>query len=490
MTTLRRTPVALAILVAAGVVLRVVLSLTYTPPVLGLADSGVYIDMAANHLFSDPTRVVGYSILLRGLHALWGNVEFTLFVQGLAGIATGLLLYACLRRIEAPRWAALLPAAAVLLSLDQIFLEHALMPETFFTLALVATLYAGIGALDEPRPIRGPITTRIAWLAAAGALLGLSAWIRPVTFPLAPFLAIWLLFALSGGWKAKLVGAAISLVAAAVVVLSYFALNDHYTGYFGFSPSSGWGLYSRTAPFADCSKFDTPAGTARLCERSAASTRPGPDFYGWETGSPARDAFGGPPAGNGQLGAFARQAIEHQPLGYAKAIVRDMARYFVPVTVPGYFGVGYELIDIDRRAPGFEPTMLDQIDSYYSGAGTTIHGGVEQLADLQRHTSVRRTLLTIALVLGLAGLVLTRGRARSTLFLLLGASLLAMLVPIATAIFSARYAVPVTGPLVGAGAIGAWALFDRIRATRRDRGGAGGGAGPSAESLPQRPASE
>jgi hypothetical protein len=471
-----RVPLALAILVGVGVALRVAMSLVYEPPVLNLADSVVYVDMAANHLFSDPSRAVGYSLVLRGLHALWSNVEFTIVLQHLLGIATGLLIYATVRRAGVPRWVALLPAAAVLLSLDQIFLEHALMPETVFTFTLVAALYACVRSLEQPRPLRGRLDTRMAWVVAAGALLGLSAWFRPVTVPLAPFLALWLFFALPGSRRARLGSAALATLAAAAVVLGYFALNDSYTGYFGFSQASGWGFYSRAAPFADCTRFDPPSGTQALCETTPTDQRPGPDYYGWEAGSPARRLFGGQPAGDAQLGAFARQAILNEPLSYAGAVARDFSRYFVPVSVPGFYGVGYEVVDVDRRAPGLEGDIHAAIDSYYTGEASAIGGGIAQLGDLQNVLSVRATLLLVALLLALAGLLFTRGPVRATLVLLLGASMLAMLVPVATAIWSARYAIPVTGPLVGAGAIGLWAISARgLESWRARTQPAGGG---------------
>jgi hypothetical protein len=50
--------------------------------------------------------------------------------------------------------------------------------------------------------------------------------------------------------------------------------------------------------------------------------------------------------------------------------------------------------------------------------------------------------------------------------LILGTSAALLVIPPATAIWSARYAVPLTGPLVGAAAVGAWLLVSRWR----DRG--------------------
>jgi hypothetical protein len=458
----------LGVLLIVAVALRVVLMLVYQPTVLTLADSGDYVYVAQNELFSDPTRSVGYPLLLRGLHAISAQVELVIVLQHIFGVLTGVLLYATIRRIGAPVWVAAIGAAAVLLSLDQIFLEHALMPETAFTFAVVAALYASVRALDDPRKLVGPLTTRAAWLLAAGAAAGLSAWLRPVTVPLLLFLALWLFFALPGGWRDRLGAAALSATAAAAILLGYFALNATHTGYFGVTQASGWALYSRVAPFADCSQFDPPEGTRELCETTPESLRPGPDYYGWVEQSPARRLFGAPPAGDDELSAFGRAAIANQPFAYAEDILRDTARYFVNIQAPPYAGVGYELVDVERRAPGFEGSILASINAYYSDDTPSLGGGIDTLGTLQDVLSVRRIPLLVALALAVLGGVFARGRVRAGIVLLVGTSLLVLLVPVAIAIYSARYAIPVSGPLVSAGALGAWSIVTRLK---RWRGG-------------------
>ena len=457
---------ALGGLVLAGIVLRISLSAAYEPPYLNLFDSLAYLEMAENELFTDPTRAVGYSIVLRGLHGIWADVDLVLFVQHLIGIATGLLLYATVRRIGAPVWVALIAAASVLLSLDQIFLEHALMPEAVFTLMVVGVLYTAVRALEESRRLLGPLSTRSAWVIAAGVLLGASAWTRPVTVPLAPFLGLWLALAIPGNWKQRIFPAALAMVAAGLVVLGYFALHSSHTGFFGFTEASGWGFYSRSAPFADCTKFDPPAGTEALCEEKPPEDRFGPDFYGWQPDSPAIRLFVYPPNGSDQLSAFAKQAILHQPFEYAKDVVRDFGHYFLPLSPPPFSGPEYEIVEVDRRAPGIEEDILAPINGYYSDEPLAIHGGISELGAIQDVLSVRARWLFVAAIFALAGVVLARGKVRAGIVLLGGASALAMLVPVATAIYGARYAIPVSGPLVGAGAIGAWLVGARIRAGR------------------------
>ena len=95
-------------------------------------------------------------------------------------------------------WAATIGAAAVLLSLDQIVLEHIILSEALFIFVFVAALYACVRALDDPRPIYRAFDSRHAWLIAAGVLLALAAWVRGVAAPLAPFLLLWILLAIPG----------------------------------------------------------------------------------------------------------------------------------------------------------------------------------------------------------------------------------------------------------------------------------------------------
>lgn len=481
-TAVRRIPVPLAVLLAVAIAVRGTMWAVYHPTVLNLYDSAVYADMARGNLFADPARTAGYPMFLRGLHAISNQIELTIAAQHLIGIATALLLYATVRRVGAPSWAALIAAAAVLLPVDQVQLEHTLMSEALFTFGLAAVLYAAVRALDPPHRLVGRLTTRHAWLVLAGASLGLCAWVRPVAAPLIPFLALWVVLAISGRWWARVGRGAIAGAAAVAVLLVYFSLNAAETGEFGLSRAPGWALYARTAPFADCSQFAPPEGTRRLCEGTDADQRPGPDFYGWEPKSPARRLFDWPPAGNEQLAAFATQAIEHQPGSYARAVLTDIARYFVPRVGPDrpFFGPGYEALDVGRRAEGVETAIAFSILAYYPDEHPGTERGVGTLSDVQSWLRVHPSLLLLGVVLALIGLMLARGRNRAGLALLLGMGLLLLIVPSATAIYSARYAVPASGPMVAAGAIGLWLAVERLIEARRRKSGARSQSSPEA----------
>ena len=51
---------------------------------------------------------------------------------------------------------------------------------------------------------------------------------------------------------------------------------------------SGWNVYGRAAPFADCKRFPHPRRTRFMCERTPAEMRPASLFYLWFDGSPGR----------------------------------------------------------------------------------------------------------------------------------------------------------------------------------------------------------
>jgi hypothetical protein len=452
-----RVPLVLWVLILLGLELRVALALAYQPAAMTFSDTLVYVGMADGELFSDPSRTAGYSMLLRGLHALSDELWVTIAFQHLLGIATGLLLYATFRRLETPVWVAAVAAAGPLLSLDQIFLEHTLLSEAPFSFGFAAVLYAAVRALDEPRPVRGPLTTRSLWIAAAGAMLGVIAWVRPVAIPLVALLALWFALVLPGATTVRLGRAALAVAGAAALLLSYAGLHSAQEGYFGITRASGWAVYSRAAEFADCSKFEPPGGTEELCESTPPDDRNGPDFYAWEEGSPAVEHFGYQPAGNDEVGEFGRAAILGQPLDYLGTVLRDSLRYYFPsLGTRPYGGVGYEVIDIDRRAPGVEEEVAAGVNDYYEDEQVELNGLAGSLADLQDVLRLQPWLLGLGTLAGIAALFLSTGALRAGLALVLGLSAALLVIPPATAVWSARYAVPITGPLLGAAATGIW----------------------------------
>lgn len=455
----------LLIVIGIGVLLRVAIAIAVSPTIMNNVDSLVYVGGADNGLFADPVRPSGYSIFLRALHAISDQVSFTIFVQHLLGIATACLLYLTVRHVGTPIWAGVLAAAAILLSLDQIYLEHTLLAETLFTFLLTGVFYCCVRALDDPKPLRGPIDTRIAWIVGAALLLGICAWVRTVGVTLAPFLALWFALAIPGSWKARLGRIAITGVVAGAVVLGYFFAHEATTGYFGLTNGSGRVLLGRVSPFADCTQFEVPAGAEALCEDTPSAERPGSDFYIWDAGSPAWEEFGPVPAEDELAREFATRAILAQPVDYAQTVASDTARHFVPFLDDERPSAGtpYDWMKIERRDLG-EDDVFSFIDGYYDTGPLVVRSIAGPLSDLQDLLRVHQVLMLQALLLSIAGLRFASGRVRAALALFIGAGVLMLVIPSMTATYNARYAVPLGGTFMAATGLSIWVLLERYKA--------------------------
>ncbi|MFL5825733.1 MAG: hypothetical protein ACJ76V_04355 [Thermoleophilaceae bacterium] len=452
---------ALGALVLLGVAARVLTMLAIEPGIFTYNDSIEYASTSAGDPFGALFHPAGYPLFLDGVRALVSTVPFTMAVQHVLGIVTALLLFFAVRRLGY-RWAGLVPAAVVLLVGDQLSLEQSLLSEVLFTVLFAGFLYAAIRTMGDRRPGL--------WAAVAGLLLAASVTVRTAGLVLVPLFVLWLAFCPPRTRATSVRRAAAGLAAALVVLLAYSAVSDKETGHFGVTKLSGWALYARVAPFADCGQFSPPAGTRQLCETTPSWTRPGPDYYFWNPDAPAQRTLGAPPAGNAKLATFARRAVLHQPVYYTKAVVADMWRYFVPHSGPwrrGDFGTGFSLLDVTRRAPLQEQQSERELSKIY-GEPVRIHraAGLAELQDYQDVARFHGPLLLACLLLGVAGAVVTAGAVRWALVLLTASSFLLMLVPAATMVYHARYAVPSNGPLAAAGAIGLIALVQKALAWR------------------------
>ena len=149
-------------LLAAGLVLRVLAELAYRPALF-------YIDSPRYLFNADGMDPVGYKGPLRAILAV-ANFDTVTAVQHLLGLAMAVVIYVLLRRRGVNRWLAALAMAPVLLDGYQLQSEQSIMPGTWFEALIVAGL-----AILLWRPGTG-------WrrLLAAGVLLGASATVAQV----------------------------------------------------------------------------------------------------------------------------------------------------------------------------------------------------------------------------------------------------------------------------------------------------------------------
>ena len=458
-----RPHAALIVLVAAGAALRVALMVEYRPAVMSNPDSGRFLHFAhrGDGLFEDHFGPSGYAAFLKLTRSLWDRFEATIALQHLFGIAAALLLYAALRRLGAPRWAALVPAGVGLLWGDLVYLEHSPLSESPYVVIVAGAMYASVRALEQG-------ARWVAWLALAGALVAGAALFRNVGLALSPVLVVWAVLAFGGSVRRRLAAGGAVAAAAAVVLGVYLALAAADDGTTGFTDVSGWNMYARAAPFADCSRFDPPEGTRFLCEDIPADERPGSLFYLWFEGSPARERFGHPAIGNEILGRWGRAAILAQPLDYLKDVVSQLPRFVDPGAYHREYTGGGPFL-IDRRNAEAEQLVSFQVQRDYSASDLYVGGFAGTFADWQRVSRLGGLVPGALVVLAVLGPLLARGRVRRAALLLAGAGSALVLLPAASLTLIYRYAVPPTLLVAAAAGLGAWVTAERVRDWRAAR---------------------
>jgi hypothetical protein len=462
MATIRNLPrshLALGGLLAAGVALRVYAMAAYAPAVLTRQahDGAGYVRAARRGFEWADQEPSGYPLFLRVVHGVSGELGFTVGVQHLLGLATGVILYLTARRLDAPRWLALVPAAAVWLNADQLFLEHAPMSEAFFTPVLALTVYAGVRCLDGGWR----------WPAAAGALAATLLTLRTIGLLIPVVVLGWLAIArLRLGVRLRN-GLVAGLATTLVVAATYGTVREQANGHWSLVPeASGWVMYARAAEFADCGDFTPPRGTRVLCESTPPERREGPGWYLYH-GGPARAAFGGPAAHDDDVRRFATAAIVHQPLDFLEVAGTDLVRYAFPS-----FGtrrrsdfIGAENVTFQARAPVIDPVLVAEANAYYGRVRPQRAGAAHGLERYQGIFRVSGKRLLVLLLIALAGTIAATGRVRWGTILLLAVGLELLLVPTLTHA-EWRYAVPAVGPIACAAAVGARPLAARLRSLR------------------------
>lgn len=486
---------ALGALLAAAAVLRIVLSLAYRPAALSQFDSNNYVWQAEGDLFGSVVQAPGYSLFLRIPHLVSDQVAFTISIQHALALATAVVAWWTIRRLLGSDWLGLIPAAVVLLNGDSLLLEHALMSETLFTFLVVAVVATAVGALDSAHVWR--------WLAVAGALLGAAIWVRYAAIGLVPVLVIWALVVCRPRWRAVLASTAATLLPVAVSVGLLVVAQGRQTGSWALGQAGGWSLYARVAGFADCERFDPPAGTERLCESTPPDQRRNPDWYGYHPHSPAVRLFGAPPLGNDELAAWARRAFVAQPLAYAGEVLDDLALLVdeQPWTNRDSSLIGPRVVSFTLRSPDEHcspsvcrtPPLSVEANSvngwtnpaygaYYAEFVPQLGAGVRFFQDLQRLFRVHGPLLGAAAVLSILGLLAVNGRLARAQWLLTWSTLALLVLPVATTTYNIRYAIPALPVLAAATTLAPFALADGAgwlsSRWRRGRPRAGGGADP------------
>lgn len=452
----------LALLVVAGLALRIVALASWWPATTTVSDGPLYANYASTNPLADPLHPAGYSSLLALVWVLSREIAFTIILQHVAGVLSALVFFAAVRRLTGSPWPALVPAAVILLNADQVFLEHNIMSEAAFVLALAATFYAAVRALDAPIPWWR-------WPAAAAALAVLATVIRTAALFVIPVIALAIVLAGPRPWRARFVPALCVLGLAGALLAGYATANLINNERFELAPTHGWHLYGRAAPFADCRQFTPPGGTQRLCETIPPAQRPSLHYYLYDPASPAKRLYGRTPwvEHDSDLGAWARKAIIAQPHDYALAMWRDLRHYYTPADpdLPSQWvaedgGTASEIFFFAVK----EVETKKSLERFFNPF--SVHKSSGRLAFLQDYQRVLRfegPELAVATLLCLLGLLIGSRRSRVGV-LLFGLGGLALLVPPTLSVYYVdRYRLPLAGPMAAGAAIAVWGLTTTLR---------------------------
>lgn len=308
------------VLLAAGLVLRVLATVAYQPALI-YVDTLKYLYGASPG--SDP---LGYMYILRAILAV-GNLTTVVIVQHLAGLAMGAALYAVLLRRGLNRWLAALAAAPVLLDAYQVQIEQMIMPDLWFEALVVAGL---VVLLWQPAP---PLRLT----AAAGVLLGGSATVHQLGEVLVVPAVLYLLVT-AKTLRRALTTAGVLLLAFLVPVVTYSTVN--YVKHGHFQLARGQQSTGRVVAAADCATLKLPAAVRPLCPTPHQQSF-GPDWIEHSKYSPLHAAPIPAGASRASLVQELTSAIKsQQPARIAGAVALDSLRLFAvtraadPYTTP------------------------------------------------------------------------------------------------------------------------------------------------------------
>jgi len=459
---------ALAIVLALGLALRVWLEIVWRPAITGYSDSGIYFEDAFQGVWTDPLRTVGYGMLLAALHWITPHLVFVTIVQHLLGLASAVLMFLTVRAIGGPAWLGVVPAAALALSGDELFVEHAALSEAPYVFLLSVMLYATV------RAWRGSWR----WALLAGLCAGLGVWDRGAGLSLLPVVPLWLLLCRRRPSRRTLAVAVVSALVAVATVEGYIQWRHAASGLSGLTTNGNWDLYGRVAPWADCTKFSPPAGTEQLCQATPPAQRgnPGAATYIFDASSPAQMLYGPPyqvspdPYAMSRLWEFSISAIEGQPLDYLNAVWQDTIRLVDPNHPSEGNLSADQFIGFLIGGPD-EHSGINTFVSYWQGLeyphDAVHHGDIAPLRTWEEITRLQGPLMVILLLLTLSAPWTAVGDMRAGARLLALVTVVLLMFPILTTGYDYRYVIPALGPLFASAALGGWGIWARLGGRRQ-----------------------
>ncbi len=457
---------ALIGLLVIGLFLRILLCLVWSPAMTGYSDSGVYFAGAVEFLWTDPIRMIGYSMFVSLLHAVTPHLLAVVVVQHALGLLAAAVAFFMVRRSGGPQWLGLVPAAVLALGGGELFLEHAALSDALFVFFMIIALYAAVRASQQDS---------LWWGGLAGLAGALAVWDRTVGLGIVVVISVWLLFSIGRPTRRTLAVAGVSLLVALVTIGAYAAWRTTATDYPGvLTSNNAWNLYGRIAPVADCEKFSPPPGSEPICETIPPSRRgyTSGEWYIFSPESPAQRLYGPPyvipsdPLAMENLQAWSEAAIKGQPLAYLDAVWHDARRLFRP-NLPSYGQlsadgfVAFLLYGPDRHSGNNEFVEYWQ-SRLYPGERVSQQGNIQPFKVWEAATRIVNLPMILLLVLTVASPWVLAGRARSGAILFGATALMLLFFPIVTKSYDYRFVIAAFAPLVSAGALSAWGLSTRL----------------------------
>ena len=441
-----------AIVFCAGLALRIVTQLAYSPAL-------VYID-TYRYLHGDSSLdPLGYLALLWPLQRA-GGLAAVAAVQHLLGLSIAVALYVVLLRRGMWRWAAALATAPVLLDAYQLQCEQTIMPDVLFEALIVAGL-----ALLLWRRI--PAVWQV---GLAGLAVGVAVDVRQVGIVLVVPV---LLFLLARGirWR-RLAESALFTVGSAIPVLLYMVVQLAVTGHFTFTARNSYVFYGRTAAAADCTTLRLPPDERSLCPSPQVVATLGIDGLVGDPSGPLLSYR--PPPGmtlEAMADRFEDAVVTQQPMAVLSAIHADFIKLFALTrdTDPGDMPISRW--QFQASYPTYPPLItLGYVASIKPGGGqpSVVRPLAEALRYYQLHGGYTPgPLLALAALVGLAGSCLL-GRRRehtttATACLLSTAMTIILLLGSDAYEFSWRYQLPALVLLPPAGILGAATIATALR---------------------------
>lgn len=466
--TLVREHRLFSVALAAGAFLRLLTVLGYPGALWFAGDSYVYIG-AALRPQPNLSKSTGYSFFLRALLP-FHSLTLVTVLQHLMGLAVAVMIYVLLRRNRVSKIWSTVAALPVLLDGYLIENEHLIMAESLFTFLLMTAMLMLLWRRETK------------WWTAlvAGLLVGYAVDVRTegavvlVLFPLFLLVRGWM----THGWK-HLRGwlAAVLMVVGCLIPVGAYASWFHArTGHYGMTMSTGYYVWGRVSSFADCAVIKPTGAQATVCPRKPLSERTPPGNYIWHAPEVHQDlaSTGGPvsPANDKLLQDFAIHAVEAQPLGYVKTVVKNtmLSFGFPRIAYPGGGTVYYYSFHLHYKSahksllppdnPNHEwiaggTAYQDWLSYGHQAPGRVITIFAAPILVYQRLVFTYGPLLALILLTGLGGVIgvrrtgsrLTgirlRWAPRGTSMLPWITAVALLITPIAVADFDYRYLLPV-----------------------------------------------